>query len=95
MWRRLVRCDIVCATERHKLSRNFSFYKEGSSFRSYAKLVDGSTISFKDVYHNTDTYVRALYNAGLVLQQLVPLKATRALTGYAIPEYWLWCAIKS
>ncbi len=69
----------------------FSYFKDGSEYRSKALLTDGSTIEFTDIHWTLESYTRWLENAGMYVRRIIepqPIEgAPGILRDYRIPEH--------
>lgn len=76
----------------------FSYFKDGSEFKSKVKLVDGSEIEFKDIHWTLETYTRCLSNSKMCLSRIIepqPIEeAPSFLKNYKIPEHIIFVCNK-
>jgi len=69
----------------------FSYFKDGSKFKSRVLLTDGSEIEFVDLHWTLETYTCCLSDAEMYLYRIIepqPVKeAPAVLKDYGIPEH--------
>jgi len=75
----------------------FSYFKDGSEYRSKVLLTDGSHIEFTDLHWTLESYTRWLENAGMYIRRIIeprPVEgAPEPLKDYRIPEHIIFvCA---
>ena len=77
----------------------FSYFRDGSKFKSRVKLTDGSEIEFVDIHWTLETYTDCLSDAGMHIQKIIepqPVKeAPSFLKDYKMPEHIIFVCGKS
>ena len=76
----------------------FSYFKDGSKFKSKVKLTDGSEIEFGDIHWTLETYTHCLSNSKMCISRIIepqPIKeAPSFLKDYKIPEHIIFVCDK-
>jgi len=76
----------------------FSYFKDGSKFKSKVKLTDGSEIEFGDIHWTLETYTRCLSDSKMCISRIIepqPIKeAPSFLKDYKIPEHIIFVCDK-
>lgn len=77
---------------------NFSYFKNGSRFKSKVKLTDGSEVDFVDVHWTLETYTLCLSDAQMYTSKIIepqPIKnAPPHLHNYKVPEHIIFTCKK-
>jgi len=76
----------------------FSYFKDGSKFKSKVKLTDGSEIEFGDIHWTLETYTRCLTDSKMCISRIIepqPIKdAPSFFKDYKIPEHIIFVCDK-
>ncbi len=76
----------------------FSYFKDGSEYRSKVKLIDGSEMEFGDIHWTLETYTRFLSDSDMRVCRIIepqPVKEAHSfLKDYKIPEHIIFVCDK-
>ena len=85
-------------TREHKFLPDFSYFKNGTKFKSKVLLNDGSFIEFTDFNWTLETYTTLINEAGFYIYRIIEPKpipsSPQIFKDYPFPKYLLFCCKK-